>query len=181
LHFTNQQAQGGDMTGDQFARLLNAFTLSAESGDGARFASHFTEDAIYYDYIYGAHKGRADIAHMMQNLFHRDAADYRWEMFDPVFDGEKGYAWSLSSFTSKIQQFEAKRVVIDGMSRFIVRDGLVAEYRESVNGGVAMAQLGVEPDRMAKVFKRWTGWLNERPETVDYLARQKGSRADRRV
>jgi hypothetical protein len=29
------------MTGDQFARLLNAFTLSAESGDGARFASHF--------------------------------------------------------------------------------------------------------------------------------------------
>jgi hypothetical protein len=58
-----KQAQGGDMTGDQFARLLNEFTLSAESGDGARFAGHFTEDAIYYDYIYGAHKGRAEIAH----------------------------------------------------------------------------------------------------------------------
>ena len=41
-------------------------------------------------------------------------------------------------------------MVIDGMSRFIVRDGLIAEYRESVNGGVAMAQLGVEPDRMTK-------------------------------
>ena len=40
-----------------------------------------------------------------------------------------------------------------------------------------MAQLGVEPDRMAKVFKRWTGWLKERPETVEYLARPKGSRA----
>ena len=90
------------MTGDQFAGLLNEFTLSAESGDGARFASHFTDDAVYHDYIYGAHKGRADIAHMMQDLFHRDAADYRWEMFDPVFDGMKGYAWSLSSFTSKI-------------------------------------------------------------------------------
>ncbi len=48
------------MTGDEFAGLLNEFTLSAESGDGARFASHFTEDAIYYDYIYGAHSGRAD-------------------------------------------------------------------------------------------------------------------------
>ena len=59
------------MTGEEFAGLLNEFTLSAESGDGARFAGHFTEDAIYYDYIYGAHKGRADIAHMMQNLFHR--------------------------------------------------------------------------------------------------------------
>jgi hypothetical protein len=68
-------------------------------------------------------------------------------------------------------------VVIDGMSRFIVRDGLIAEYRESVNGGVAMAQLGVEPARMGKVFQRWTGWLKERPETQDYLARPKGSRA----
>jgi len=147
----------------------------------ARFAGHFPEDAIYYDYIYGAHQGRADIAHMMQNLFHRDAADYRWEMFDPVFDGEMGYAWSLSSFTSKVQQFEGKHLVIDGISRFMVRDGLIAEYRESVNGGVAMAQLGVEPDRMAKVFRRWTGWLKERPETVDYLARPKGSRATRRT
>lgn len=165
------------MTGDEFAGLLNEFTLSAESGDGARFASHFTEDAIYDDYIYGAHKGRADIAHMMQHLFHRDAADYRWEMFDPVFDGIKGYAWSLSSFTSKIEQFKGQRVVIDGMSRFIVRDGLIVEYRESVNGGVAMTQLGVAPDRMTKVFKRWTGWLKERPETLDYLARPRGSRA----
>lgn len=165
------------MTGDEFAGLLNEFTVSAGSGDGARFARHFTEDAIYYDYIYGAHKGRADIAHMMQDLFHRDAADYRWEMFDPVFDGIKGYAWSLSSFTSKIEQFKGQRVVIDGMSRFIMRDGLVAEYRESVNGGVAMAQLGVAPDRMTKVFKRWTGWLKERPETLDYLARPRGSRA----
>jgi ketosteroid isomerase-like protein len=165
------------MTGDEFAALLNDFTDSAESGDGARFAGHFSEDAIYYDYIYGAHQGRADIAHMMQDLFHRDAADYRWEMFDPVFDGETGYAWSLSSFTSKIPQFEGRRVVIDGISRFVVRGGLIAEYRESVNGGVAMAQLGVEPDRMTKVFARWTGWLKTRPETVAYLARPAGSRA----
>ena len=169
------------MTGDEFAALLSDFTLSAESGDGARFANHFTEDGIYYDYIYGAHQGRADIAHMMQDLFHRDAADYRWEMFDPVFDGRQGYAWSLSSFTSKIEQFKGQRVVIDGMSRFILRDGLIAEYRESVNGGVAMAQLGVEPDRMTKVFKRWTGWLKERPETTAYLARPTGSRAKREI
>ena len=167
------------MTGDEFAALLSDFTLSAETGDGARFARHFTEDGIYHDYIYGPHQGRADIAHMMQDLFHRDAADYRWEMFDPVFDGRQGYAWSLSSFTSTIPQFKDQRVVIDGMSRFIIRDGLIAEYHESVNGGVAMAQLGVEPDRMTKVFKRWTGWLKERPETIDYLARPKGSRATR--
>ena len=168
------------MTGDEFASLLNEFTQSAESGDGARFANHFTEDAVYHDYIYGPHRGRADIAHMMQDMFHRDAADYRWEMFDSVFDGTMGYAWSLSSFTSKIEQFKGNRIVIDGMSRFMVRDGLISEYRESVNGGVAMAQLGVEADRMTKVLTRWTDWLKQRPETVDYLARPKGAHANAR-
>src|SRR3954470_14639003 len=166
------------MTREEFAKLLGDFTHSAETGDGARFAQHFAEDGIYYDYIYGPHKGRADIAHMMQNLFHRDAAEYRWEMFDAVFDGEQGYAWSLSSFTSKVPQFAGQRVIIDGISRFVMRDGLIAEYREAVNGGVAMAQLGVEPDRMAKVFKRWSGWLRDRPETQAYLARPKGSRTN---
>lgn len=162
------------MDQSSFARLLNDFTLSAESGDGARFAAHFTDDAIYYDYIYGAHKGRAEIAHMMEHLFHRDAGDdYRWEMFDPVCNGDMGYAWSLSSFTSAVPQFAGQFVVIDGMSRFILRDGLIAEYRESVNGGVAMAQLGVEPDRMVKVLTRWSGWLRDRPETADYLSRSR--------
>jgi ketosteroid isomerase-like protein len=163
------------MTSEEFARLLESFTRAAESGDGARFASHFIEDAVYHDYIYGPHTGRAAIAEMMQELFHRDAADYRWEMFDPVCNGDLGYAWSLSSFTSTVPEFKGQRVVIDGMSRFVLRGGLIAEYRESVNGGVAMAQLGVAPERMAKVFRKWSGWLQQRPETQDYLARPKGS------
>jgi len=33
------------MTGDEFASLLGDFTRAAESGDGARFADHFAEDA----------------------------------------------------------------------------------------------------------------------------------------
>src|SRR6267142_3673501 len=54
--------EGGDMTRDEFAKLLSEFTLSAETGDGARFATHFTDDATYHDYIYGPHTGRAGIA-----------------------------------------------------------------------------------------------------------------------
>ncbi|SFI31195.1 nuclear transport factor 2 family protein [Albimonas pacifica] len=162
-----------------FDRLLARFTAAAESGDGARFAACFTEDAVYHDYIYGPHRGRASIAHMMQDLFHRDAADYRWEMFDGLRVGDLGYAWSLSSFTSTIPEYAGKRVVIDGMSRFVLKGDLVAEYFESVNGGVAMAQLGVEPARMAGVMRRWSGWLQERPETQAYLASPAGARAER--
>lgn len=157
-----------------FVALLREMTGAAEAADGARFARCFTDDAVYHDYIYGPHTGRADIAHMLENLFRRDAADdYRWEFFDPVFDGQQGYAWSLSSFTSLVPQYNGKHVVIDGMSRFVVRDGLISEYRESVNGGVAMQQLGVEPARMNGVMRRWAGWLRHRPETVSFLARGK--------
>src|SRR5438477_5769421 len=66
----------------QFAVLLDTMTLAAEAADGERFAQCFTEDATYHDYIYGPHTGRKDIAHMLADLFRRDAADdYRWEFF----------------------------------------------------------------------------------------------------
>ncbi len=157
------------MTQAEFAELLKRFCDAATRGDGDAFAACFTEDGVYHDYIYGPHTGRASIADMLVNLFHRDAADYDWRMFDPVFDGKLGYAWSLSKFTSTIPEFKDKLVVIDGMSRFVVKDGLIAEYRESVNGGVAMVQLGVSAPRIEKVLKRWSGWLRERPEVQKYL------------
>ena len=139
------------MTGDEFARLSD-FTLSAESGDGARFASHFTEDAVYHDYIYGPHQAARHRAYDAE-LFHRDATDYRWEMFDPVFDGRQGYAWSLSSFTST--QFKGRRVVIDGMSRFPARwadrgVSRIGQWRG--RDGAARRRTGAD----GKVFRRWT-------------------------
>jgi ketosteroid isomerase-like protein len=166
------------MTIDDFKALLQRFTAAAEAGDGEALAACFTPDGVYHDYIYGDHRGRADIAHMLVDLFHRDAGpDYRWEMFDPVCNGDLGYAWSLSSFTSRIPEFAGKAVVIDGMSRFELRDGLISDYRESVNGGVAMAQLGVDPARIAKVLARWGRQLVDQPATQAFLARAKGSRA----
>ena len=165
------------MNSQELAGLLARMTAAAERADTAGFAACFTEDAVYHDYIYGPHAGRAEIARMLSELFLRDAADdYRWEMFDAVCDGNLGYAWSLSSFTSTVPEFAGRQVVIDGMSRFVLRDGLIAEYFESVNGGVAMSQLGVVPERMAKVMRKWAGWLLGRPATRDYLARPKGSR-----
>jgi ketosteroid isomerase-like protein len=166
------------MTPEDFKTLLQRFTSAAEAGDGAAFAACFTPDAVYHDYIYGDHRGRADIAHMLVDLFRRDAGpDYRWEMFDPVVQGDLGYAWSLSSFTSQVPEFAGKFVVIDGMSRFELQGGLIADYRESVNGGVAMVQLGVAAPRIEKVLQRWSRQLVDQPATQAFLARRKGTRA----
>src|SRR6185437_15108065 len=140
---------------DEFKKLIERFSAAATAGDGKVLSECFTPDGTYFDYIYGPHRGRASIADMLENLFHRDAADYYWTFFDPVVKGDLGYARSLSRFVSTIPEFKDRKVVIDGISRFVLKDGLIAEYHESVNGGVAQAQLGVAPERMAKVMKRW--------------------------
>jgi hypothetical protein len=158
------------MNSSEFGALLRRLTEAAEAGDGAGFAACFTADGLYRDYIYGDHRGRAEIAHMLAAMFHRDAAEYRWQMFDPVCDGAIGYAWSLSTFVSKIPEFAGKRIIIDGMSHFTLRDGLIAEYRESVNGGVAMVQLGVAAPRLEKVLRRWSSALAQRHEVQAYLS-----------
>lgn len=156
------------MTAQAFAALVARLGAAATAGDGAAFSACFTEDGVYHDYIYGPHKGRAAIADMLENLFHRDAGDYDWRFFDPVTDGRIGFARSLSRFVSTIPEFKGRRVVIDGISRFLLKDGLIEEYRESVNGGVAMTQLGVAPARMEKVFNRWTARLLSDPEVAEY-------------
>ncbi|HEX4533354.1 MAG TPA: hypothetical protein VH000_03905, partial [Rhizomicrobium sp.] len=66
---------------------------------------------------------------------------------------------SLSRFVSTIPEFKGREVTIDGTSRFVLEDGLIAEYHESVNGGVAMVQLGVAAPRMEKVLRRWADRL----------------------
>jgi hypothetical protein len=156
------------MTAVEFAALVARLGAGATAGDGKAFAACFTEGGVYHDYIYGPHKGRDAIADMLENLFHRDATDYDWRFFDPVTDGKIGYTRSLSRFVSKIAEFEGRKVVIDGISRFTLKDGLIAEYHESVNGGVAMHQLGVAAPRMEKVFKRWTERLLSDPEVQRY-------------
>ena len=156
------------MTQDDFAALVARFGAAATAGDGNALAACFTEDGTYFDYIYGPHRGRASIAEMLENLFHRDAADYDWTFFDPVVKGDLGYARSLSRFVSTIPEFKDRKVVIDGISRFVLKDGLIAEYHESVNGGVAQAQLGVAPERMAKVMKRWSERFLNQPDVAEY-------------
>lgn len=156
------------MTHDDFAKLLERLAAAATKGDGKAFAACFTPDATYHDYIYGPHKGRESIADMLENLFHRDADDYHWQFLDPVVNGDLGYARSLSRFVSKVPEFKGNKIVIDGISRFVLKDGLIGEYFESVNGGVAMSQLGVQPERMAKVMKRWADRLLSAEEVVAY-------------
>ena len=61
----------------------------------------------------------------------------------------------MFAFTSKIPEYLGKKVVVSGISFFRFKLNSIVEYSESVNGGIAMVQLGVKPEKMQKVFLKW--------------------------
>jgi ketosteroid isomerase-like protein len=151
----------------EFTALLTRFTQAVEAGDGAALAACFAEQGVYNDYIFGPFEGREAISDMLTGHFYDGGRGFRWEMLDPVTDGRRGYAHYVFSFTSTLAGAEGRRVAVDGMARFeLDDDGLILEYHEVVNGGLAMRQLGHAPERMARVFDRWNQRLLENPRVA---------------
>jgi limonene-1,2-epoxide hydrolase len=136
-----------------FSALLAEFAAAGVANDGARFAALFGEDATYDDNFFGLHRGRGEIAAMLQR-FHDTGENYRWEFQEPVFDGTLGYAWFRFSFASKMPGHEGKPVLIRGISCFRVENGLIAEYREVFDTGIALAQLGFPGERIRRVLDK---------------------------
>jgi hypothetical protein len=63
--------------------------------------------------------------------------------------------WSFSYTVSEaVPRSAGRRVAFRGMSLFELRDGRIAEYREYADTGVALLQLGFEPEALAKVLRR---------------------------
>lgn len=147
-----------------FPALLSRFTAAVESGDGAALASLFTPDGAYHDTFYGEFAGRDAIARMLTGYFWRDAEAFKWDMAEPVSDGLIGYARWAFSYVSKMDGSRGKRAAFAGMSRFVLAGDLIVRYDEAFNAGLAFAQLGMPPDRIAKIFRRVSeGALAEEP------------------
>lgn len=150
--------------------LLDAFSNAVQQRNGTAFARLFTEDAIYHDVFYGAFEGRAKIAELIDDWFYRTAEDFRWELHDPVSDGRMLYARYTFSYKSLLPEAQGKRVMFEGVAIFILRDGLIAEYREVANAGPALVDLGFAPERVCKILAREGAELKARPEARRHLA-----------
>jgi ketosteroid isomerase-like protein len=150
--------------------FLTAFCSAVERRDGKAFASLFTEDGVYHDVFYGAFKGRAKIAEMIDDWFYRTARDFRWEMFRPVSDGETLYAYYTFSYVSLLPEAKGKRVGFDGVSIMRLSDGRIAEYREVANAGPGFVEMGFAPARIAKILAKEGAHLRNQPEWQRHLA-----------
>jgi hypothetical protein len=158
-------------TGRSFADLLAAFTKAIVANDGAGLGALFTEDGIYADEFFGAHRGRAAIAAMLQR-FHDTGSDYRWDFFEPVSDGRTGYAGFRFSYRSRLPESAGRPVMFEGISRFLLAEnGLIAHYGEAFDRGVALVQLGFPAERIRRIVEKAAASQNATPEARAHLDR----------
>lgn len=156
-------ANPGGITVDT-TELLKSFCSAVERRDGKAFAALFTEDGVYHDVFYGAFKGHARLAEMIDDWFHRTAREFRWDMHRPVSDGKMLYAYYTFSYVSTLPEAQGKRVGFEGVSMMSLRDGRIAEYREVANVGPAFVDLGFAPERVSKILAKEGAHLKKQPE-----------------
>lgn len=159
------------MSERRFGDLLAAFTAAIVANDGAGLGALFTAQGVYADEFFGAHRGRAAIAEMLQR-FHDTGSDYRWDFFEPIRDGTTGYARFVFSYRSRLPDSADTPVVFAGMSQFrFAEGGLIAHYREVFDRGVALAQQHFSAERLHRVVARAAAALRDTPEAQAHLSR----------
>lgn len=153
-----------------FPQLLARFSAAMTGNDGEGFAKLFTPDGVYDDGFYGEYAGSEAIVKMIRH-FHEVGTNYRWDFVDPVSDGRTGYAFYRTSFESRVPGHEGKSVVFDGISRFTLRDGLVARYGEIFDRGAALAQQDFSAERIKRVLGKFADKQRASVEGREHLAR----------
>jgi ketosteroid isomerase-like protein len=149
--------------------MLREFCDAVERRDGKAFAALFTEDGVYHDVFYGAFKGRAKIADMIDDWFYRAAADFRWDMHAPVSDGTTLYVRYTFSYRSTLPEAKGARAMFEGVSIMTLRDGLIAEYHEVANTATGFVDMNFAPERIAKIMAKQGAALKARPEMARHL------------
>ncbi|MFO1326817.1 MAG: nuclear transport factor 2 family protein [Rubrivivax sp.] len=139
-----------------FATLLDRFTTAVAAADTQGFAALFTPDGRYHDGFFGLHQGRDAIAAMLRR-FHVGGEAFAWQFFEPLSDASTGYARYLFSYRSREPESAGRVIVFEGMARFALADGLIADYTEVFDRGLAFTQLGYAGPRVLKLLGRYAG------------------------
>ena len=149
--------------------MLKNFCDAVERRDGKAFAKLFTEDGVYHDVFYGAFKGRAEIAEMIDDWFYRTASDFRWDMHQPVSDGTTLYARYTFSYRSTLPEAKGARAMFEGVAIMKLCDGKICEYHEVANTAPGFVDMNFAAERIAKIAARQGAALKARPEMQRHL------------
>ena len=149
--------------------MLDRFCRAVEARDGATVAALFTPDGVYHDVFYGSFAGRAKVTELINDWFHRDATEFRWDMVDPVSDGRLLYARYRFSYRSLLPEAQGRRAMFQGVAMLRLQDGLIAEYSEVAETAPAFVQMGFPPERVARIAAKQGAALRALPEWQRHL------------
>jgi ketosteroid isomerase-like protein len=147
-----------------FGDVIRKMVAAVEAGDGKGVAGCFTPDGVYHDVFYGSFQGEA-IADLIENYFHRDATNFKWDIHDPVEGNGIGYARYVFSYESTLDASKGKRAIFEGVAVCKVRDGLIAEYHEVANAATGLHCIGFPPERLSKFIGKQADELKGRAES----------------
>ncbi|MBT5107661.1 MAG: nuclear transport factor 2 family protein [Rhodospirillaceae bacterium] len=153
----------------EFEALLKDFTTAVETNDGAKLGALFAEDSVYNDGFYGPFRGPDAIAKMLNEHFWGTAKGFKWDMRNPVCDGEYGYAQYVFSYTSTVDGAVGKRVVFEGFGQFHIVDGKIQNYAETFDTGIALSQIDFPADRLTKFLGKAAARLREKHAESPHL------------
>lgn len=153
--------------------LLDAMTRAACAGDGGGVADCFTSDGVYHDVFYGVFRGRVALIDLIEGHIHRDGGEFRWDVFDVVEQGERGYARYIFSYLPRqpvASPVAITRAVFEGIAVAQLRNGLIADYDEVVNPHTGLSLMGLADERIAKFAAKQAAALRERPEAAAHFS-----------
>lgn len=139
----------------KFESLYGAMTRAICAGDGAAAAACFTAEGAYHDGFYGEFAGRAAIARMVTDYFHRDARDFQWRLLEALSDGRVGFARYDFRYVSKVAGAEGRAAGFTGISFCELEGGLIRRYSEEFDRAPVLSKLGFPDERILKSIRRW--------------------------
>jgi steroid delta-isomerase-like uncharacterized protein len=138
--------------------IVREFAAAFNRRDVAALLACFTEDGSYDDTFFGPHAGHPALRAMFERMFH-EGTDYRWTMDVVVETADRAAAeWTFAYVvTDAIPRSAGRHVRFTGMSLFELERAKIKAYREHVDRGAALLQLGFTPASLAKVIARKHG------------------------
>ena len=135
--------------------VVHDFARAFNRGDIGALLDCFNETATYDDIFYGRYAGPVGLRTLFERMF-RDGTDYTW-IFDVVLGNQRHAAveWRFSyTVTQAVPRSAGRRIHLAGMSLFELQNGKIAAYREYVDTGLALLQLGFAPQSLAAALRR---------------------------
>ena len=107
------------------AELIERFYAAFARRDGAAMAACYTPDVVFYDPVFQGLEGRQPGA--MWRMLTQRGKDLEVRLLDHAADGETGTAHWTADYTFST----GRKVHNDVHARFLFRDGLISDHRDS--------------------------------------------------